>query len=102
MSPLCAIELAPLLPSDGASLFRERLSQIDAARPTTQDEPTIPKLLEAVGGLPLAIELMASHAGLQRVTSLSRVSLAQPPTLDEQQEGQPKQQHGVGRMQRRR
>jgi tetratricopeptide (TPR) repeat protein len=65
---LRAIELAPLPPPDSASLFRERLSQIDATRPTIQDEPALPRLLEAVGGLPLAIELTAAYAGLQRLS----------------------------------
>ncbi|HLW02283.1 MAG TPA: TIR domain-containing protein [Ktedonobacterales bacterium] len=69
---LRAIELAPLPPPDGASLFRERLGQIDAARPNAQDEPAIATLLAAVSGLPLAIELTASYAGLQRF-SLERV-----------------------------
>ncbi len=64
---LRAIELPPLPPPEGASLFRARLGQIDAARPNAQDEPAIPKLLAAVGGLPLAIELTAAYAGMQRL-----------------------------------
>jgi tetratricopeptide (TPR) repeat protein len=64
---LRAVELPPLPPPDGASLFRQRLGQIDAARPTAEDEPAIPALLAAVGGLPLAIELTAAYAGMQRL-----------------------------------
>lgn len=64
---LRAIELAPLPSPDGASLFRERLGQIDATRPSAQDEAVLPKLLEAVGGLPLAIELTAAYAGAQHM-----------------------------------
>jgi tetratricopeptide (TPR) repeat protein len=65
---LRAVELVPLPPPDGASLFMARLSQIDAARPTDQDRPALPKLLEAMGGLPLAIELTAAYAGVQRLS----------------------------------
>ena len=64
---LRAIALPPLPPPEGESLFRERLGQIDAARPNAQDEPAIPKLLAAVSGLPLAIELTAAYAGMQRL-----------------------------------
>ena len=71
---LRAIELPPLPPPEGASLFRERLGQIDAARPNAQDEPAIPNLLAAVGGLPLAIELTAAYAGMQRLALEQRAA----------------------------
>jgi tetratricopeptide (TPR) repeat protein len=62
-----AIRLAPLPTPDATRLFAQRLGQAtNRARPTTAEEPDIPALVEAVGGLPLAVELLAAHAGLQK------------------------------------
>ncbi len=64
---LTALALAPLPDPDAAILFAQRLRQADEARPTRDDEAHIPELVEAVGGLPLAIELTAAYAGVQQL-----------------------------------
>lgn len=53
--------LAPLLPADAAELFRQIAPIIDA------DDPDLPPLLQALGGLPLAIELVAFRAHASRL-----------------------------------
>ena len=64
-----ALPLAPLPAPDAARLFAQRLDQATGgARPTAADEPGIPGLAAAVGGLPLAVELLAADAGTQGKT----------------------------------
>ena len=65
---LKVIELTPLPQPDAEKLLVERLHQVDASRPTVEEMPAIPALLEALGGLPLALEVTAAYAGIQRRT----------------------------------
>jgi tetratricopeptide (TPR) repeat protein/DNA-binding XRE family transcriptional regulator len=62
---LPAIELRPLEPPDARMLFVQRLQQLDTTRPTQQDEAALPRLLDLMGGLPLAIGITAAYAGMQ-------------------------------------
>jgi tetratricopeptide (TPR) repeat protein len=64
---LSPIVLSPLDDANAATLFGQRLQQADRAhaRPNAQDIPLILAVVEAVGGLPLAIELTAAYAGVQ-------------------------------------
>lgn len=64
---LITIVLHPLEQPDAEVLFMQRLTQRDPSRPTTEDRQLIPTLVEEVGGLPLAIELTAAYAGVQRL-----------------------------------
>jgi Tfp pilus assembly protein PilF len=64
---LTPIEITPLEPPDARALFAQQLQKHNPARPTAEDEQAVPKLLEALGGLPLALELTAAYAGLQRL-----------------------------------
>ena len=63
-----AIDLAPLPPDDSRALFLERLAQAGGATPTLADEEALAALLASVGGLPLALELTAAYAGVQRLS----------------------------------
>lgn len=62
-----ALNLQALTDASGAALFIQRLKQLDPARPTTQEQACVAEIVEAVGGLPLAIEQVASYAGVQRI-----------------------------------
>ena len=68
---LSALTLAPLPDPDAAILFAQILHRVALPkgdeRPTRDDEASIPALVDAVGGLPLAIELTAAYAGVQRL-----------------------------------
>jgi tetratricopeptide (TPR) repeat protein len=66
------IVLKPLETPDAVTLFEQRLRQSDATRPTAEDEALIPAVVEVAGGLPLAIELAAAYAGVQRLP-ISRI-----------------------------
>jgi tetratricopeptide (TPR) repeat protein len=60
------IRLPPLPSPEAAELFEQRLRQeTGGARPTLEDEAEVTPLVEAVGGLPLAVELLAADAGRQ-------------------------------------
>ena len=59
--------LTPLDPDSAAELFRQRLHQVDSARPTAEDEPLLAGAVTAIGELPLAIGLTASLAALMRL-----------------------------------
>jgi tetratricopeptide (TPR) repeat protein len=64
---LGVIDVPPLPAPDAAALFAERLAQAtDNARPTTAEQADIPPVAAAVGGLPLAVELLAAYAGTQK------------------------------------
>lgn len=64
---LTPIEIKPLAELDARILFVQQLQKHNPARPTSQDEAALPDLLAALGGLPLALELTAAYAGLQRL-----------------------------------
>ncbi|HEY7022066.1 MAG TPA: DUF4062 domain-containing protein [Ktedonobacterales bacterium] len=73
------VRLAPLPSPEAAELFERRLAQeTQGARPTNEERTEVVPLVEAVGGLPLAVELLAADAGRQG-TSLQglRVELTQ-------------------------
>jgi tetratricopeptide (TPR) repeat protein len=78
---LKAIELAPLPPTAAQTLLVERLQQVDASRPTAAETPALPALLEALGGLPLALEVTAAYAGIQRRTLVQVLSEVQTDGL---------------------
>ncbi|HEX8732013.1 MAG TPA: hypothetical protein VF725_08115 [Ktedonobacterales bacterium] len=56
--------LAPLAIADAAQLLASRLRLRDATRPTPEEEPLVARLAEALGGLPLAIDLAAAMVGI--------------------------------------
>lgn len=68
---LQSLILAPLPDPDAAKLFAQMLhraaEQKGDERPTADDTAAITALVEAEGGLPLAIELTAAYAGVQRL-----------------------------------
>lgn len=57
--------LAPLDADAGAALFVSRLRQRAPLRPSEAEKDAIPRLVAAVDGLPLALELLAAYAGVQ-------------------------------------
>src|SRR5262249_23033502 len=60
------IHLPPLPSPQAAELFEKRLRrETGGTRPTAQDEAEVVPLVEAVGGLPLAVELLAADAAQQ-------------------------------------
>ena len=60
-----ALDLAPLDPDEGARLFRERIGAIGMDKQLgAADEAAIPRLIEMLDRLPLAIELAAARAPL--------------------------------------
>jgi tetratricopeptide (TPR) repeat protein len=61
---LTGFSLGPLEAAHAEALFRLRLRQGDPARPNSDDEPLTHDVVEAVGGLPLAIDLTAAFAAL--------------------------------------
>lgn len=63
---LQAFPLEPLADPAAVQLFTQRLHQADPTRPTPDDTLAIPALAGLLGGLPLAIELAAAYAGIQR------------------------------------
>ncbi len=65
---LTLFALAPLTITFAGRLFAERLKLRDARRPAPDETPLLPQLAEALGGLPLAIELAAAMAGVYGVT----------------------------------
>lgn len=54
--------LAPLEPQDSKLYYKEQLHSRDSSRPNEDDWRFLPKLVEALGGLPLAIKLTAAYA----------------------------------------
>lgn len=58
--------LGPLTAEAGETLYITRLRQRDPSRPTEAEKQLVPVLVAAVGGLPLALELLAAYAGIQR------------------------------------
>jgi tetratricopeptide (TPR) repeat protein len=64
---LRAIDLPPLPDPDAERLFRERLALLAPERPSAAEAGHIPALVEAVGGLPLAVELVAAYAAGDRL-----------------------------------
>lgn len=56
--------LAPLAIADAAQLFAARLRLRDATRPTAEEQPLAERLAEALGGLPLALDLAAAMIGV--------------------------------------
>jgi hypothetical protein len=66
---VAAIPLAPLPFPEAAQLFTQRLAQdTNGARPTPEEATQVGPLVEAVGGLPLAVELLAADVGRQGTT----------------------------------
>jgi tetratricopeptide (TPR) repeat protein len=67
-----AIPLAPLPAPEASELFAQRLGQeTNNTRPTAEEAGQIPALVEAVGGLPLAVELLAIDAAKQQTALVS-------------------------------
>jgi tetratricopeptide (TPR) repeat protein len=62
-----SIMLSPLSILDAVQLFIQRLKQVDENRPVKNDNMWIPQIIAILGGLPLAIELVAAYAGGQRL-----------------------------------
>lgn len=56
--------LAPLAPADAARLFGMRLRLRDVRRPLADEEPLIGMVSQALGGLPLALGLVAATIGV--------------------------------------
>lgn len=56
-------DVARLSTQAGTALFAHRLAQCAPQRPTDQDTATIPSLVDLVGGLALAVELLAAYVG---------------------------------------
>ncbi len=63
---LTALTLDPLPDPDAVTLFTQRLRQVDPARPRPEEQGDLEALVRLVGGLPLAVELAAAYAGVQR------------------------------------
>ncbi|MBF6589676.1 MAG: ATP-binding protein [Ktedonobacterales bacterium] len=61
-----ALQLEPLPDPDAVRLFTQRLRQVDPARPRPDERDDLNALVTLVGGLPLALELAAAYAGVQR------------------------------------
>jgi tetratricopeptide (TPR) repeat protein len=59
-----SFDLAPLHPADARTLFLKRLGWADVPL-LPQEEDTLPALMDALGRLPLALELTAAYAGMQ-------------------------------------
>ena len=64
---VAAFELAPLKIDGAWSLFLERLAQAGGSPPSPAEATALDALLEEAGGLPLALELAAAYAGVQRL-----------------------------------
>ena len=86
------LELPPLPPTDGATLFTRRAEASNAEfRPGPEDEAAICSLVELLDGLPLAIELAAARARvmsprmlLQRIDERFKLLAVKGNRLDRQ------------------
>jgi tetratricopeptide (TPR) repeat protein len=65
---LVTVSLRPLPAPDAESLFRDQMRRRNARRPNATDEQFIGTLAEMVGGLPLAVELVAAYASGQELS----------------------------------
>lgn len=74
---LSLFALAPLTADFAERLFTERLRLRDARRPQPEEATLIPQVAEALGGLPLALELAAALAGAYGVSSETILAEAQ-------------------------
>ncbi|HEU5374478.1 MAG TPA: NB-ARC domain-containing protein, partial [Ktedonobacteraceae bacterium] len=62
---LTVLQLRPLADNDAVFLFTQRIKQVDANRSLQDETKEISAIITALGGLPLAIELVAAYAGIQ-------------------------------------
>ncbi len=69
--------LPPLAPDDAARLFSMRLRLRDARRPVADEEPLIAQVSQALGGLPLALGLVAATVGVYGLSLESALEEAQ-------------------------
>ncbi len=65
---LTTITLRPLRTPDAETLFRDQMRRRNASRPNAADEDYIATLARLVGGLPLAVELVAAYASGQNLS----------------------------------
>lgn len=70
---LNVVELRPLELATAQRLFVARLQQVDPTRPSPEEASALSDLLGLLDGLPLALELTATYAGLQKV-ALERIA----------------------------
>lgn len=65
---LTSFMIPPLSDSESTQLFAQRLKQLNDNRPLTHDnQKWLSQIIIALGGLPLAIELVAAYTGIQQM-----------------------------------
>lgn len=74
---IVSFALAPLAADEAARLFGQRLRLRDPRRPLADEEPLIAQVTQALGGLPLALGLMAATVGVYGLSLATALEEAQ-------------------------